>query len=84
MVDKTDSTLIKENNKSPNQFTKRNLISHQLLFDDENLNQLEETLKTIVTQNKFIDDEDTLEDCEEHEINLEVSPSDEDVTSSSE
>ena len=47
MTEKINSTLRHKNSKSSDQKKKKNLISHPLIFDKENIDKLEETLKTL-------------------------------------
>lgn len=47
MTDKIDPTFFQTNNKPANQLKEKQLVSHQLLFDKKNIEQLEETLKTL-------------------------------------
>lgn len=79
MVEKNHSTSIQENKKLIHPSSKeRKFVSHQLLFDKENIDQLEETLKGMLATKELSEAEDTLEDSEEQEINLEISPGDQD------
>lgn len=79
MVEKIHSISSQENNKPAHSSSKeRKFVSHQLLFDKENIDQLEEILKGMLATKELSEAEDTLEDCEEQEINLEISPSDQD------
>lgn len=79
MVEKNHSTSIQENKKLTHPSSKeRKFVSHQLLFDKENIDQLEETLKGMLATKELSEAEDTLEDSEEQEINLEISPGDQD------
>lgn len=65
MTEKINSTFSHKNSKSSNQKEKKNLISHPLIFDKDNIDKLEETLKTM----------ETLEESIELKINNGVSPS---------
>lgn len=75
MTRKPDTISYKEFNKlTDHSDTHHDPLPSQVLFDDENINQLEETLMGMEYE---LEDEDELEDEEDHEISLELSEEDE-------
>lgn len=79
MSEKLHSISIQEKDKGANSSKEeKKFVSHQLLFDKKNIDHLEEILKRMLANKELSEAEDTLEDCEEQEINMEISPSDQD------
>lgn len=71
MSRKADTISYKEFNKlTDHSDTNHDPLPNEVLFDDENINQLEETLMGMEYDNEDLDE---LEDEEDHEISLELS-----------
>lgn len=71
MARKPDTITYKEFNKlTDHSDTNHDPLPSEVLFDDENINQLEETLMGMEYE---LEDKDELEDEEDHEIALELS-----------